>query len=163
MDIKEILLKNKKKAVQISTGMVFIQDIVLNRIANELNNGVKIIQFLAKNATDQQNIDTAFKIRQLCSMYDALLIINSRVDIAQLTKADGVCLMENDMSIKQAREVMHSNLIVAKYSKKLEDLIDAAKNNADYICYDYGSKDALKSNFKALNRIKLIELEKVII
>lgn len=163
MNIKEILLKNKNKGILIDTGTIYSSDCILDKVADHLKSGIKIIQFYVKNFTDKQNIETAFKLRQLCSIFDALLIINSRVDIAQLVKADGICLFDDDMSIFQAKELLHDDLIIGINTNKLQNALEAQQNNADYISIEPCAYSSLKDNIKALNKIKIIELDRQII
>ena len=76
-----------------------------------------------------QNLKLASKIQQLCSFYDALFIINSRVDLALILNCDGVFLNKNDLTIDQAKKIMHN-----------EDKIIATSyisNDSDYVINNY--------------------------
>lgn len=159
MDIKTALLKNVKTATLIDI-VHFSQELILNAAASVLNSGIKIIQFCAVTATDKQNIETAQKLRQLCSIFNALLIINSRPDIAQIVDADGICLFENDMSIENAKKILHDDKIIAIHAKTLENAIEAVNNNVDYVCIDSLIKPSLKDNLNTLNKIKIINLDR---
>ncbi|MBE7708797.1 MAG: hypothetical protein E7Z88_08855 [Cyanobacteria bacterium SIG27] len=159
MDIKVALLKNIKTAVMVDC-TIFSQDIILNSAANALKNGAKIIQFYSKNATDKQNLETALKLRQLCSIFNALLIINSRVDIAQIVQADGVCLFEDDISFVNAKKILDENKIIAQHITTLENALSAIDNNVNYICINSNLNSSLKGKLEALNKIKIIELNR---
>ena len=151
MKINEAILRNKNKALWLDSTF-FSQEVVLNEAASALNNGIKIIHFYFKNATDKQNIELGFKLRQLCSMFDALLIVNSRADIAQIIQADGLCLFNNDMTLDQAKKIFHNEIIFAIYVETLENAIEANENKADYICLDLNKKTLLNDNIKAFMR-----------
>ena len=163
MNIKEILLKNKSKAIDISKIDEFSQDKILNKVALALNNGIKIVHFYIKNATDKQNIETAQKIRQLCSIYDSLLIINSRVDIAQVVEADGVCLSSQDVTINQAQKIIHDDKIFCSYISSFENALEALENKFDYVCLDSDIDPSIKAKISSLKDIKIIEVDKEIL
>lgn len=163
MNINNFLLKDKNKALLIETKNGFSQDKLLNTIAQALNNGTKIIQFYDKKITDKENVELALKIRQLCSIFNALFIINSRADIAQTVKADGICLFENDISIQQAKNLFHDKTIIAKYIISHKNIIEAIENSVDYICIDSKNKELLNCNIDGLEKIKIIELDRQIL
>ena len=73
---------------------------LFEKIKNVLEGGVKIIQLRFKQGKDSDNLKFAIKVRELCNSFDALLLINDRVDIASACKADGVHLGQHDMDIK---------------------------------------------------------------
>ena len=159
MNIKKALLKDKNKATSLYCAK-FYQNTILDAAAKVLSNGEKIIQFYEKTASDKENIDTAHKLRQLCSMYNALFIINSRPDIAQIVNADGICLFDGDMTIKQAKEILHDDKIFALEINTLENALEGMKFNADYICITPETKKVLNDNLSVLNNIKIIKLDR---
>lgn len=163
MNIKKELLKDKSKAILIDSGLIYSSDFILDKVANELKKGIRIVQFYIKNFSDKENIETAFRLRQLCSIFNSLLIINSRIDIAQLIKADGICLFDNDISIKHAKQILHEDLIIGICTNKLQNAIEAQENNIDYISIDPNVYSSIKDNIKALNQIKIIELDRLLI
>lgn len=163
MNINNFLLKDKNKALLIESKNGFSQDKLLNTIAQALNNGTKIIQFYDKKITDKENVELALKIRQLCSIFNALFIINSRADIAQIVNADGLCLFKDDITFQQAKSFFHKDIIFAIHATTIEDAINAIKNNIDYICVDLSTKQFLNCNIDGLNEIKIIELDRQIL
>ena len=126
MNIKKALLNNKKEILNIS--IYSNEQVLLDYIASKINK-IKIIQFYIKDLSDMQNLKLASKIQQLCSFYDALFIINSRVDLALILNCDGVFLNKNDLTIDQAKKIMHN-----------EDKIIATSyisNDSDYVINNY--------------------------
>ena len=124
MDIKEVLLKNKNESIIFDENSNLNQENLLDTVAHYLNCGIKIIQYFDKSKSDKINLETAVKLRQLCSMFDALLIINHRADIAQLSKADGICLDDNDLSEIQVLEIIDDNKFIAFFDKNNPEIID---------------------------------------
>ena len=131
-NIKSALLNNKN--IYLITSQNDMDDSeFIDRIALILNAGVKLIQYREKNKTAKEMINIAKKLRQLCSMYDALLIINDRIDIAKIVDADGVHLGQDDIDINSARKLLGEDKIIGISTHKPDDAIIAQENNADYI------------------------------
>lgn len=131
-NIKSALLNNKN--IYLITSQNDMDDSeFIDRIALILNAGVKLIQYREKNKTAKEMINIAKKLRQLCSMYDALLIINDRIDIAKIVDADGVHLGQDDIDINSARKLLGDDKIIGISTHKPDDAIIAQENNADYI------------------------------
>ncbi len=92
-----------------------------------------IVQLREKNLNTRQFVKYAKAIRQICSEYGALFIINDRVDIAQIVQADGVHLGQEDIDIKSAREILGEKMIIGISTHKPQDAIEAMEQGADYI------------------------------
>ncbi len=131
-NIKQALLNNKNIYL-ITSQNNLSEDEFIDKIAQILNAGVKLIQYREKNKTAQEIIKIGKKLRQLCSMYDALLIVNDRVDIAKIIDADGVHLGQDDIDINSARKILGDDKIIGISTHKPDDAIIAQDNNADYI------------------------------
>ena len=141
-NLKEILLKDKNKALYIDNKT----ENTLDDIAQALKNNIKIIHFFIKNLSDKENLELAFKIRQLCSIYDSLFIINSRVDIAKITNADGVCLNKNDIDVKYAKDILGNDKIFCYF-----DDGTSYNNDFDYIC---SFENSTKKDYKFIRLIR---------
>ena len=141
-NLKEILLKDKNQALYIDNKT----ENTLDSIAQALKNNIKIIHFFIKNLSDKENLELAFKIRQLCSIYDSLFIINSRVDIAKITNADGICLNKNDIDVKYAKDILGSDKIFCYF-----DDDTSYNNDFDYIC---SFENSTKKDYKFIRLIR---------
>ena len=105
----------------------------MDKIAQILKCGVKIIQYREKNKPAKEIIKTGMKIRQLCSIYGALFIVNDRIDIAKILDADGVHLGQDDIPINEARKILGNDKIIGISTHKPDDALEAQKAGADYI------------------------------
>ncbi len=132
-NIKNALLNNKNIYLITSQNGFEDNNAFIDRIAQILNSGVKLIQYREKNKSAKEIISIASKLRQLCSMYDALLIINDRVDIAKIVDADGVHLGQDDIDINLARKIIGEDKIIGISTHKPDDAIIAQDMGADYI------------------------------
>lgn len=106
---------------------------LFEKIKNILEGGVKIIQFRFKQGNDSDNLKFAIKIRELCDNFDALFLINDRVDIALACKADGVHLGQNDMDIKSARNILGFSKIIGISASNEWDIKKAIQDGCDYL------------------------------
>ncbi len=133
MKINKIRLKGKKLYLVTNSDSFKTNDEFLNSVASALDGGVQIIQLREKNSDAKRIIELGKKIRELCSIYNALLIINDRIDIAQIVHADGVHLGQDDIDIKSAREILGENMIIGISTHAPEQAKKAAEEGADYI------------------------------
>ena len=102
-------------------------------IESVLKVGVKIIQHRFKVGTDSKNLREAIKIKQLCDKYEALFIVNDRIDIALACNADGVHLGQNDIDIRSARKMLGFSKIIGISANKSSEIKSAVENGCDYL------------------------------
>jgi thiamine-phosphate diphosphorylase len=98
-----------------------------------LQGGARLIQLRDKVATTHQLIEYAQALRALTRDYDALLIINDRLDVALAVGADGVHLGQDDMPVPLARRVAGDALIIGVSAETVEEAIRAEAEGADYL------------------------------
>lgn len=131
-NIKKLLLKDKNIYLVTNSSNLNEQEF-LDKVALALKSGVRLIQYREKEKSAKEIIETGKKLRQLCSMYEALLIVNDRIDIAQIIDADGLHLGQDDIDIKFARKIFGEDKIIGISTHKPDDAIAAFENGADYI------------------------------
>jgi thiamine-phosphate pyrophosphorylase len=71
-----------------------------------LAGGVRVIQVREKNGSVRRALEIAMAVRRLTRRYDALLIVNDRIDIALAAEADGVHLGQEDLPVPAARRLL---------------------------------------------------------
>ncbi|HEY9696189.1 MAG TPA: thiamine phosphate synthase [Trichocoleus sp.] len=98
-----------------------------------LQGGLSLVQYRDKNADDLTRMRHAERLKQLCHKYDALFIINDRVDLALAVEADGVHLGQEDVPIAFARQLLGSQKIIGRSTHKPDDLKRAIEEGADYV------------------------------
>lgn len=102
-------------------------------ISRALDNGVNWIQLRWKNATPKHILPLAEKVKKLCEVYQASLIINDDILIAQHVEADGVHLGLQDDSIAQARSTLGENKIIGGTANTMADVKQRVNEGCDYI------------------------------
>ncbi len=105
----------------------------LDKIASALEGGVNIVQLREKTAQANEILELAKKVKELCALYDAIFIINDRVDIARIVKADGVHLGQSDIDIHSARKILGNEIIIGISTHCPEHAKTAEETGADYI------------------------------
>ncbi|WP_448598972.1 thiamine phosphate synthase [Thermoleptolyngbya sp.] len=98
-----------------------------------LQGGLSLVQYRDKNADDPTRLQLAEKLCHLCRRYDALFLVNDRVDIALAVDADGVHLGQQDIPIALARQILGPNRIVGRSTTNPEEMQRALDEGADYI------------------------------
>jgi thiamine-phosphate pyrophosphorylase len=99
--------------------------------------GADIIQFREKHLSTSELIKIGKSIRKICDRFGSLYIVNDRVDIAMLTKADGVHLGKEDIPVNEARSLLGKNKIIGGTAHTLREAIIAQNKGADYIGYGH--------------------------
>ncbi len=112
---------------ELSAGRDFMQTISLL-----LKGGASLVQLRAKHESDQRLYGLAKEARELTAAYDALLIIDDRLDIAMAVGADGVHLGQDDMPVVAARALAPDMLIGAS-THCLEEAAKAQADGASYV------------------------------
>ena len=64
-----------------------------------LRAGVSCVQLREKNASDEEILQEAALLKEICECYNVPLIINDRPDLAQKANASGVHVGLSDMGI----------------------------------------------------------------
>lgn len=109
------------------------QEEQLTNIENVLKVGCTWIQLRFKNCDEVLFLDTAQKVKKLCSQYQAVFIINDHVNIAKAVDSDGVHVGLTDTHVREAREILGDNKIIGGTTNTYEDVLQRIEENCDYI------------------------------
>lgn len=102
-------------------------------IEDALKAGVKTVQLREKKASGKEFLEKAYKLRELTKKYNAIFIINDRVDIAMLVDADGVHIGQSDIPCSEVRRLMGNDKIIGVSTQNLELALKAKNDGANYI------------------------------
>ncbi|NEQ96046.1 MAG: thiamine phosphate synthase [Cyanothece sp. SIO2G6] len=98
-----------------------------------LQGGLKLVQYRAKDEDDMTRVQIGQKLKQLCHQYDALFIVNDRVDLALAVDADGVHLGQQDMPLAIARQLLGPHRIIGRSTSNPKEMAQSLEQGADYI------------------------------
>ncbi len=108
---------------------------------------VASVQLRLKDATDTEIIRAANILMPICHAREVAFIINDRPDLARKAGADGVHVGQDDMSYKDAREIIGNSGIVGVTCKDSRHLsMVAAEQGADYVAFGAFFPTATKQN-----------------
>ncbi|MBW4579722.1 MAG: thiamine phosphate synthase [Tildeniella nuda ZEHNDER 1965/U140] len=108
-------------------------DNLFDTVEAALKGGLTLVQYRDKTADDDVRLRNAQKLAQLCRHYNALFIVNDRVDLAIAVDADGVHLGQQDIPIALARQLLGSQCLIGRSTHCPDDLHRAIQEGADYI------------------------------
>ena len=95
--------------------------------------GADVVQLRDKHADGGQLLQWAKEIRKIADTNGKLFIVNDRLDIAILSKADGVHLGQSDIPVSDARKLVPPDFIIGVSVRSVEEALEAERNGADYL------------------------------
>lgn len=103
----------------------------LTRMAVE--NGAGLIQLREKDWDTRQLVETAKEMCRVCHEYDALFVVNDRVDVAIASGADGVHIGQDDMDPQMARALLGPGKIIGVSADDWKEAEAGLIGGADYL------------------------------
>lgn len=100
----------------------------LDQLPALLENGVNRLQYRRTSLTDRKRLQELRKVVSICSDRDVPLIVNDRLDLTLVVRADGVHLGEEDLPVKPVKN-RWPDLIVGA-TQRVED---PPEDPADYL------------------------------
>ena len=128
-------------------------------IEGALKGGVTTVQLREKDASGKEFLEKAYRLRELTKKYNAIFIINDRVDIALLVNADGVHVGQSDISASEVRKLVGSEKIVGVSARTVKEAIEAKVSGADYLGVGamFGTTTKLDAKDVAMETLKDIK------
>ena len=130
-------LENRNKYVSIEFMENEVEDAFLDRLASLLANGCDIICFDGKILSDKNFVELAKKVRLLTAQFGAIFLIKNRADVAFIVEADGICLDEQGLEVKDCRQILGENSLIGFESfdcKDVEDVDFFVTTNENFPC-----------------------------
>ncbi|MEB3295705.1 MAG: thiamine phosphate synthase [Synechococcales bacterium] len=98
-----------------------------------LDSGLTLVQYRDKNRDDLQRYEIAKKLKSLCDRYNALFLINDRIDLVLAVDADGVHLGQQDLPFAVARQLLGPDRLIGRSTTNPDEFHRAIQEGADYI------------------------------
>ena len=108
---------------------------LLSVLEQALEGGVKAIQLREKDLSGKNLYNLAEKTRRLCERYEALLLINERIDVALAVDAAGVQLGKTSLPIGAARALLGPQKLIGASTHSLEEAQHAERSGADFVLF----------------------------
>ena len=117
---------------------VLITAFIAGRPAEEvarlaIEGGADIIQLREKDLSDREYLELARRVCKLAHDAQRLFIVNDRVAIAQLVRADGLHLGQDDLPPLAARKIVGRDMIIGVSTHNIHQARQAVADGADYI------------------------------
>lgn len=103
------------------------------QLEDALIGGVTCVQLREKNLSEEDFIQEAVEIRELCRKYNVPLIINDNLNVAIKSNSDGIHVGQEDVSAAEIRKLVGDNFIIGVTAKTVEQAKKAENDGADYI------------------------------
>ena len=101
--------------------------------AAAMRGGADVIQWRDKEDSDLDFLEVARRLRELAREQGVLFIVNDRVAVAMLCKADGVHLGHEDLPVPEVRALVGRSMLIGRSTHSLQEALEAEKAGADYI------------------------------
>ncbi len=92
-----------------------------------------IVQIREKSMPDRQLLEHARRVRRMTRERGILLIVNDRPDLAVLCDADGVHVGQDELGVRETRQIAGPNRLVGVSTHTIEQARNAVDDGADYI------------------------------
>ncbi|NCG35068.1 MAG: thiamine phosphate synthase [Dehalococcoidales bacterium] len=126
-----------------------------------LDGGAKIIQLRNKNYSVNKTIEWGKQIVKLCNEYDAISIINDRVDIALIAEADGVHLGQKDIYPNLVKNITSKKLIIGSSNALISEVEESERNDTGYIAIGSIFPTSTKNDTRPASLQLLIDAKKL--
>ena len=124
-------------------------DHVIELAEAAVRGGADVLQLRHKGLARGELLALARRVREITAGSGALFVVNDHVDIATLSKADGVHLGPDDLSIASARRVTGDRLLIGASASTPETARAAIVEGADYL----GSGPAFATPIKSEKQV----------
>jgi thiamine-phosphate pyrophosphorylase len=109
---------------------------LLQAVASALEGGARLVQYRSKSVDVELQIEQAVALQALCRRHGVPLIVNDNVEIASRSRADGVHVGRDDMTVAEARKMLGAGRIVgASCYDRLDLAREAEAAGADYVAF----------------------------
>ena len=132
MDINKYRLKGKTTYLIANSENYCSTDNFLDAVAKELENGIEVVE-LRENCSAYKIIEHGKRIRELCSIYNALFIVHDRLDVAKIVHADGIHLPVDGIDINTTKEFFEENIIIGTSIEAQTEILEKELEKYDYI------------------------------
>ena len=120
--------------------------------------GVDILQLRDKTLGDQELLDRGRRLRDVTSSSRTLFVMNDRPDLALLTGADGVHVGQEELSVRDVRQIVGPRMLVGVSTHNLDQARQAVLDGASYL----GVGPTFPSGTKAFSEFPGLEFAKCV-
>lgn len=108
-------------------------DTLYHQVEQCLKGGATFVQLREKNLDEEEFLEEAKEMKELCAKYRVPFVINDNVEIALEMDADGVHVGQKDMEAGDVRAKLGPDKIIGVSARTVEQALKAEKSGADYL------------------------------
>ncbi|MGM0508102.1 MAG: thiamine phosphate synthase [Fusobacteriota bacterium] len=116
-------------------------------VEDMIKGGIKIIQYRSKNSSFKKKYEECKEIRKLTKKAGVTFIINDHIDLVLITDADGVHLGQDDIPVREARNILGDDKIIGLSTHSEKQAKKALELNVNYIGVGPIFKTPTKENY----------------
>lgn len=155
-------MKNNKETIKkvmelyLVTDRRWLKDHTLaNDVEEAIKGGVTCVQIREKNINQDEFINEALLLKDVCQKHQIPLIVNDNIEVMLAIDADGIHVGQGDMDAKLVRTKIGNNKILGVSAQTVEQALIAQEAGADYLgvgaVFNTGTKsDAVEVDFQTL-------------
>jgi len=149
----------KKRILQVILDRAFVDLASAPAAAREAaENGADVIQYRDKTSSGREFLMIASAIKESLRGRPVPLIINDRLDIALVARADGVHLGRDDLPAAAARRLGGKDFIIGVSAATPDDARAAAAAGADYLGAGAFFPTATKADIRPIDRAAFADI-----
>lgn len=114
-----------------------------------LEGGASVIQWRDKERDKGDQLPILIELKEICSRYLALLIVNDHTDLALAAGADGVHVGQHDLPVAAVRRLVPADFIVGCSTNNPEEAKAAVSEGAGYVAVGRVFPSTTKTNTRA--------------
>lgn len=119
-----------------SQDMLLDNALLFQQVEQALKGGMSILQYRNKHSPRYQSINDLKRLKQLCSDYDALFIINDNIELCLEIGADGVHLGKDDGELQNVKKILGQDAIIGvSCYNELRLAKNAREQGASYVAF----------------------------
>lgn len=132
-------------------------------IRESLAAGIGIVQIREKEMTDRQLLEHGKRVREWTRETGAILIMNDRPDLAVSIEADGVHVGQDELPVREVRQIVGPRRIIGVSTHNIEQARKAILDGADYLgvgpTFPTSTKSFAANEYAGLNFIQQVAAE----
>lgn len=150
------------KKIYIITDENMIFEEMYEKTKEALEAGIHFVQYRVKHKQKEEKLYEAKSLVELCKAYNTPLIINDDLQLAIEVGAKGVHLGKEDLTVKEARQLVDSTFIIGATAKTIQDALEGIKSGANYLGVGAIYPSPTKKNAKVISLQELKKIKEVV-
>ena len=120
-------------------------------VIEAIDGGITMLQYRDKNVDDDEFVKQGKILAKIAKYAGIPFIINDRVELVTEIGADGVHVGQDDMAVKNARDILGNDYIIGATAHNVREAVEAQRQGADYLGVGAAFGSETKSDAKPID------------